>query len=111
MKKQIQEYINYCNNIKEANINKDLIEDIKTHIVFFQHERLIHLLITLFVALCSIIFFVISLFHENILIVILFFLFIILFIPYILHYYFLENNVQSIYLIYKEINNKYQTKK
>lgn len=110
MKKQIQEYIKYCNDIKD-NINKDTIEDIKTHIMFFQHERLIHLLITLFVALCSILFFILSLYYKEKYILIVFLLFILLFIPYILHYYFLENNVQRLYLIYKEINNKYKTKK
>ena len=59
MKKQIKEYINEVEEkLNQKEINKDFKEDILNHISFFQHERLIHLLVTLFVGICAIIIFI-----------------------------------------------------
>ena len=112
MKKQIQEYIKECDkNIKDKNISKEYLEDIKIHISFFQHERLIHLLVTFFVAICALTFFITSIYINNIYFLIIFLLFLVLFIPYIFHYFFLENNVQKLYIMYKDANNIYYKKK
>ena len=92
MKKMIEEYL------EEIKKNKPSKEDLLTHISFFQHERLIHLLVTIFTGIITILLFLTTLFIENI--VILFLLMICLFIPYIFHYYFLENKVQELYTIY-----------
>ncbi len=100
MKKQIEDYL------KEVKKNKPSKEDLLTHISFYQHERLIHLLVTIFTGIIAIMLFLSTLFIENILLVILFILIICLFIPYIFHYYFLENKVQELYKIYDN-----QTKK
>ena len=79
MKKMIEEYL------EEIKKNKPSKEDLLTHISFFQHERLIHLLVTIFTGIITIL---------------LFLLMVCLFIPYIFHYYFLENKVQELYTIY-----------
>ena len=72
-------------------------------IQFYQHERLIHLLVTLAFAL----FFLLSLFMALILkqlgILVLTGLFLVLLVPYIKHYYFLENSVQELYTIYYKL--------
>lgn len=72
-------------------------------IQFYQHERLIHLLVTLAFAL----FFLLSLFMALILkelgILVLTGLFLVLLVPYIRHYYFLENSVQELYTIYYKL--------
>ena len=94
MKKMIENYLDEIKN------NKTSTEDLLTHISFFQHERLIHLLVTIFTGTITIIFFISNLFIENILLLILFILMMCLFIPYIFHYYFLENKVQELYKIY-----------
>jgi hypothetical protein len=77
----------------------------------FQHERLIHLIITLFFAFLLMAFFILALFSGAVLpetlygstpAALLFFALIIIFILeifYIKHYFFLENNVQSLYLL------------
>ena len=96
MKKIIEEYLDEVKN------NKRSKEDLLTHISFFQHERLIHLLVTIFTGIIAILLFLTTLFIENILIVILFLLMLCLFIPYIFHYYFLENKVQELYKIYNQ---------
>lgn len=100
MKKMIE---NYLDEVKK---NKPSKEDLLTHISFFQHERLIHLLVTIFTGIIAILLFLTTLFIENILIVILFLLMVCLFIPYIFHYYFLENKVQELYTIYDNLNTK-----
>ena len=100
MKKMIEEYL------EEIKKNKPSKEDLLTHISFFQHERLIHLLVTIFTGIITILLFLTTLFIENIFIVILFLLMVCLFIPYIFHYYFLENKVQELYTIYDNLNTK-----
>ena len=98
MKKQINNYLD------EITKNKPSKEDLLTHISFFQHERLIHLLVTIFTGIIMILLFISSLFIDNILLIILLLLIITLFIPYIFHYYFLENKVQELYKIYDKLN-------
>lgn len=99
MKKYITEYINYIDEIvKDKKYNKDIINEHLIKISFFQHERLIHLLVTLFYALIFIIFLVlISLTYLFVPIVIILFIFLLF---YIRHYFYLENCVQYMYRQY-----------
>ena len=107
MKKMINEYINFIEekiNIKK--IDKSLVEDLLVKISFFQHERIVHFLVTMLVGLITVILLVVNLFIENIFILILLFIFICLLIPYIFHYYFLENKVQYLYKLYDKIKDR-----
>lgn len=97
MKKQIKEYI------KEVENKKVTKEDILNHISFYQHERLVHLIVTIFVGTCAVLFFLASLLLEKLSLILIFIILALLFIPYILHYYFLENNVQKLYILYKKL--------
>ena len=96
MKKQIKEYL------KEKKKKKVTKEDMLNHISFYQHERLIHLIVTVFVGTIAILFFIAALLLEEVSLLIIFLLLLLLFIPYIFHYYFLENSIQKLYLLYKE---------
>ena len=103
MKKQIKEYINEVEEkIYKNEITQEYKKDMLNYISFYQHERLIHLIVTLFVGICAIIFFLAMLYFEKLSITIIFIILIILFIPYIFHYYFLENNIQKLYTLYKK---------
>ena len=75
-------------------------------IEFYQNERLIHLLVTLFFGLFTLVtlFFSIAIGYWYILIAT--FLFLILLIPYIIHYMHLENNVQRLYKQFDQIYKK-----
>lgn len=107
MTKQIKDYLAYLESFmqKEHTPEEYAAERAKmlTRISFYQHERLIHLLVTLAFA----VFFLLALFMflavGGVGLLILAALFMILLIPYISHYYFLENSVQKIYLIYYNI--------
>ena len=101
----MKEYLS--NYIKEVeNGNKEKEEDLLIKISFFQHERLIHLLVTIFVGILACLFLLSFLALENFFLLILFLFLLVLFIPYILHYYFLENNVQKLYKLYDKLKKK-----
>ena len=61
MKKYIMDYLEYVEKNKEK-ADKKFIEEHLIKINFFQHERLIHLLVTLFYTLFFIIFIVFQIF-------------------------------------------------
>ena len=83
-----------------------LKEELFVKISFMQHERLIHLLVTILFALllfmCLIAFFV----SGNLGMLAAAVLMLALLIPYIAHYYFLENGVQRLYKIYDDVCEK-----
>ena len=107
MKKMINEYILLVENkLSSKKIDKEFIEDLLLKISFFQHERLIHFLVTMLVSIITVILLVTNMFINNIFILILFFIFICLLIPYMLHYYFLENKVQYLYKLYDQIKDR-----
>ena len=89
MKKRLQFYLNYYETLttkkslttaEAAREQKQLLIQIQ----FFQHERLIHLIVTALLALDI--------------------LFLVLLIPYIFHYYRLENGVQKLYEYYDKLS-------
>ncbi len=89
---------NYLKELEKSDHidEKELLKNIE----IFQHERLVHLIVTVFVGICTVLFFAMGLFAENILLIILAFITLILFTFYIFHYYFLENLVQKRYTYY-----------
>lgn len=108
MKKELS---NYRKAIDKKLRNQSIFskEEIEEHLIkihFFQHERLIHLLVTLFFGIFTVLSFFFSLLHP--LLLILPFLFVLLLIFYVFHYFFLENNVQYLYKQYDKMKEKEQ---
>ena len=102
MKEYLEEYTKETEKlIKKGNITEKDIEKHLIKIKFFQHERLIHLLVTLFYA----VFILLSLFIIRFIplfgIVIVIFLIFLVF--YVRHYFFLENSVQYLYKLYDKM--------
>ena len=87
--------------IKKGNITEKDIEKHLIKIKFFQHERLIHLLVTLFYA----VFILLSLFIIRFipLFGIIIVIFLIFLVFYVRHYFFLENSVQYLYKLYDKM--------
>ena len=113
MEKRIINYRKYVDEIlKSGDVQWD--EVLKEHLVqisFFQHERLIHLIVTVLFAvleIMSILGTVIlsALEKGNIALAIMTILLLVLLIPYIRHYYILENEVQKMYTQYDELLKK-----
>jgi hypothetical protein len=104
MKKEISIKIIWAENIvKNNNATKEDLDDLKRWIVCFQHERLIHLIVTVFVGLCDMMSVIILLLVSNYAAFALTVLLSIFFILYILHYYALENGTQKLYLLFDEM--------
>lgn len=77
-------------------------KEILVQIGFMQHERLIHFLVTMLFSLLFIIAFCLFLFQPSVGTMLLAALLLALLIPYIGHYYFLENTVQKMYILYNQ---------
>lgn len=105
MKKYLNNYIKYV----EANKKSIDLNELKTKIYFFQHERLIHLIVTLFYAMLLLFFLV--LISLSYVFIIPAFILTIFVICYIVHYFFLENGVQYLYILYDNIKKNNQTNK
>ena len=103
MKKYLYDYINEIDNILNSNnkISKDIIDNHLIKISFFQHERFIHLIVTVFYALIFLIFLALCFLHYMFSIIALILL--VLLICYIVHYFHLENGVQYLYKQYDEM--------
>ncbi len=102
MKKEITEYMAAVRNvISGGNIDEKFLAALLIRIKFYQHERLVHLIVTMSFALMTVISFV-MLMAGSTFSLLLSLLFLGLTIPYIVHYYFLENSVQMLYKLYYE---------
>lgn len=103
VKKYLYDYIKYVDNELE-NKNTDLSKIKEEHLIkikFFQMERLIHLIVTLFYVVFMIIFMSLSKLFIGFLIVGLILLVFVLF--YVVHYFRLENGVQYLYKQYDKM--------
>ena len=89
--------------------NKDeILREMLVQIGFFQHERLIHLIVTVLFAFLTIFTVACSCFLDSsygMMFLLLCVLCLILLVPYIHHYYVLENGVQKLYEIYDTIRD------
>ena len=85
-------------------IVRDKLKEHLTQISFFQHERLIHLIVTVLFALLEALSVMIVLISGEVFSVLLPFAVLVLLLPYIRHYYILENEVQYMYRQYDRLN-------
>ena len=83
-----------------------VLQEHLTQISFFQHERLIHLIVTVTFALLTVIALAIYCIACYMPMLPLIILLLVLLIPYIGHYYTLENEVQKMYVQYDTILDK-----
>ena len=94
-------------------ITQELVRNkLKEHLVqvgFFQHERLIHLIVTVTFALLEMLAIVLSVISDSLFTLLLPVVILILLIPYIRHYYILENEVQKMYVQYDRMRSLQQT--
>lgn len=104
MKKYLKDYIKNIDELLERDVDNKDVEKHLIKISFFQHERLIHLLVTLAYGLLAIISFTVSTISP--LFVFIGIILVIFLIPYVLHYFFLENSVQYLYIQYDKLLEK-----
>ena len=104
MKKYMKSYIKEIDSILEKNkkVDEEVINEHLIKISFFQHERLIHLLVTLFYALFVFIFFAFTCYISLMFLIVVLILLVFL-VFYISHYFYLENSVQYMYKQYDKL--------
>ncbi len=115
MKKRILGYRTRIDGILEKNAPdtnwEELLSEHLVQIGFFQHERLVHLLVTLAFALFAILTIFVTMFSPSPGLLALTILFLVLLIPYIQHYYLLENETQKMYQQYDQILERIRREK
>ncbi|MBO4415588.1 MAG: hypothetical protein J5824_06360 [Lachnospiraceae bacterium] len=101
MKKRILAYIAAVDDLlAHPDKVKDWDKEIEKHlrqIGFFMHERLIHLIVTMLFAILTFMVLIQLLNNFSEIVAILFVALMVLLVPYIMHYYVLENSVQKMY--------------
>ena len=108
MKKRITEYLEYIDALLERD-DMDWEQERQKHLVqiaFFAHERQVHLIVMALFALATVISILYLNFSGSLIIVALVFALLVLLIPYVMHYYLLENSVQKMYEQYDRMMNK-----
>lgn len=96
---------------EEQNIQEIIRDKLEEHLVqvgFFQHERLIHLIVTVTFALLELLAILLSMIVDSLFTLLLPVVILILLIPYIRHYYILENEVQKMYAQYDRMHRLQQ---
>lgn len=110
MKKRILKYVSRIDSYLSDEIHIDnwqqVMDEHLVQIAFFQHERLIHLIVTVLFALATVGTCLVLVVTSYMPLAILLLLFLILLVPYVKHYYLLENKTQKMYDQYDEILKK-----
>lgn len=111
MEKRLLNYMAYLKDIAEkAESGEFSAEELDTlrkqalvQIGFFQHERFIHLIVTMTFALMTVITLMAICMTGYLPLAALMLLLLILLVPYIRHYYILENGTQTLYRYYDSL--------
>ena len=101
--KGISEFIKaHEQRLTKASFNPEFLAFHREQIRFLQHERLVHLMVMLFVMFVFLVSFVLFLFVNSLYIFAVFLLCLVLSIFYVFHYFKLENTVIRWYYIYND---------
>lgn len=107
---RIKRYLAYVDKLLEEDSKEaDWEAEMKKHLVqiaFFAHERLIHLIVTVLFAILTVLAFLYTIDNFSLAMLLLIFALMCLMIPYIRHYYLLENSVQYMYEQYDQMQQK-----
>ena len=106
----MKKHENYVRDMLEKKLDEENLKELLAYhdkqIQWMQHERLVHLIVMLFVCLFTLISFGFIVIRTSTPSIILSGLLLILSVAYVIHYYRLENGVQKWYLISNEIKRR-----
>lgn len=111
MKKYLTIYLKYLEDVQaDSSLSADELKKIRSEMLvqigFMQHERLIHLIVTVLFAILLFVSLGIAVSAAIPAFLLLTLLILVLLVPYIAHYYFLENSVQKLYVIYNAVTER-----
>lgn len=105
MEKRLKNYLEYLEQTSRKTLTEEehqkFLAELLVQIQFFQHERLVHLIVTVTFAILMMLSLIGCFLVDTPLMLVLMLLFFVLLVPYIRHYYILENGVQKLYDYYK----------
>lgn len=87
----------------------DYAEEERKHLIqieFFMHERLVHEIVMVLFAISAILVFLATVITQELICAALLAVLLVLLIPYVMHYYVLENGVQYMYEQYDEMERR-----
>lgn len=107
MKKRITAYMAYMDAALDDNQTglsyEELCVQHEKQLAFFMHERLVHLLVMLSFAFFGFGTFFVMCFAFSIGLLVLFAAILVLLVPYVMHYFLLENSCQYMYVQYDRL--------
>ena len=105
MLKKLNDYENELLQLvsKGSPLTAEDLLSVRTHIGFFQHERLVHELVMILFALLTVGGILFLMVVPDVAVIVLDVLFFVLLVPYVKHYYGLENGVQRLYDAYDKL--------
>ena len=106
MGKYITKYVEKIDELLKGDITKKDIENHLIKINQFQHERLIHLIVLALTIICFIISALFSIIYINFICAIITLAIACFVIPYVYHYFILENCTQYMYKQYDQMIGK-----
>jgi len=108
MEERILTYRKYMDELlqKEEAPWEQVLDEHLVQIGFFQHERLVHLIVTITFALMEMLALFMTLVAFSVAVLLLDVLILVLLVPYIRHYYILENETQKMYKQYDVLLKK-----
>lgn len=107
MKVKLQDYISDLEKkVRKNEVSEKLANEVKDYIDYYQHERIIKLLVVLVAGAILIAFLICALCLDNILLYIPFGIIFVLFLPYIINFYLLENRFQKLSNLYFKLKRK-----
>lgn len=115
MKKRMLAYLAQIEELlAHPPIGVDYETEVKKHLVqigFFMHERLIHLIVTVLFAIMTVGVILYDVAAPSVPLLLLIAALMCLLVPYVMHYYLLENGVQKMYEQYDELVQRSEAQK
>ncbi|MCE5210317.1 MAG: hypothetical protein LLG40_02050 [Deltaproteobacteria bacterium] len=107
----MKKHESYVREALEKNPDKEKLKELFAYhnqqIQWMQHERLVHLIVMLFVCFFTLLVFGFTVMRSSLPSMILLAILLILSVAYLFHYYRLENNVQKWYSISNQIRQRF----
>lgn len=107
MKERLLSYIDYMETVTNKTLSSEekdkVLKDFMIQIKFFQHERLIHLIVTVTFAIIAIVSVLLNCIIQNVLLMVFILGMLIMLFFYIRHYFLLERGVQKLYTFYDKL--------
>lgn len=107
MEKRLKDYLAWMEELNPECLSlqekENLRREVLVQIQFFQHERFIHLIVTVTFAILTVMSVLGFVATAQIGLLVLTGMLLVLLVPYIRHYYILENGVQKLYQYYDNI--------